>query len=110
MVYITATDPKHARLIGKKLVEERLVACVNIFDQVNSIYWWEGRIHDGHESVIVAKTRATLTAKVVARVKELHSYEVPCIVTVPINGGNGDFLKWIGEHSGVVKKMKGNVK
>jgi periplasmic divalent cation tolerance protein len=95
MVYITAKDREEAKAIGKGLVEERLAACVNIIDNVNSIYWWEGRVEDGQEAVLIAKTRESLVPELIKKVKSLHSYECPCIVSLPITDGNKDFLDWI---------------
>ena len=94
-VYITATSPEEARKIGRALVEERLAACVNIIDSMTSLYWWEGKIDEGRETVLIAKTREDLVAAVSDRVKALHSYSCPCVVSLPITQGNPDFLAWI---------------
>ena len=95
-VYITAKDEDEARKIGETLVEEKLAACVNIFP-VKSIYRWEGDIQEEGEVAMFVKTRAELADEVINRVKELHSYEVPCIVSLPIAKGYPDYLKWIEE-------------
>jgi periplasmic divalent cation tolerance protein len=95
LVYITTRDKSQAEQIGRILVEERIVACVNIIDGMQSIYRWEGEICTDTETILVAKTRAPLFDKLVLRVKELHSYTVPCIVSLPIENGNPDYLKWI---------------
>lgn len=95
LVYITASNKEEARKIGRILVEERLAACVNIFDGMNSMYWWEGKIQDDNETVIIAKTKESLVSKVIEKVKSVHSYSCPCVISVPISGGNADFLKWI---------------
>ena len=94
-VYITAKDVQQARTIGRALVEERLAACVNIFDGMQSIYWREGNIDEDSEAVLIAKTRQSLLDALTRRVKELHSYSCPCIVALPVAGGRGDFLEWI---------------
>jgi periplasmic divalent cation tolerance protein len=94
-VYITFSSMVEAEKIGSMLVENRLAACVNIFEKMTSIYRWEGKIHQESETVIIAKTRTELIDDLVARVKALHSYTVPCIVSLPITGGNPDFLNWI---------------
>jgi len=94
-LYVTAKDRAEALLIGRVLVEERLVACVNVLDGVRSLYWWEGKVQEEDEALFVAKTRAGLVDTVVARVKQLHSYEVPCVVALPVAAGNPDFLDWI---------------
>ena len=95
-IYITAGDEAEARSIGRILVEEKLAACANFFP-VQSIYRWEGGIEEEGEIAILVKTRAELVDKVIERVKELHSYEVPCIVSLPIENGNPAYLQWIEE-------------
>ncbi|HON11480.1 MAG TPA: divalent-cation tolerance protein CutA [Chitinispirillaceae bacterium] len=97
LVYITTKDKQQARLIGKTLVEERLAACVNIIDGMQSIYWWEGAINEDNEAILIAKTRNSLLEKLTDRVKSLHTYTCPCIVAIPISGGNTDYLGWIKE-------------
>ena len=94
-IYITARDRKQARTIGRALVTERLAACVNIIDGMNSLYFWENRLCDDNETVLIAKTRDSLVDALVRRVKALHTYSVPCIVALPIIGGNRDFIAWI---------------
>lgn len=94
-IYITAKDKNQARDIGKTLVTENLVACVNIIGGVNSLYFWEGKLCDDTEAVLVAKTVDMNLEKIVNRVKKLHTYKVPCIVALPIMGGNKDFLDWV---------------
>jgi len=95
-IYITAGDEDEARRIARTLVEEKLAACVNIFP-IQSVYWWEGKIEEEGEVAMFVKTRAELADEVIARVRELHSYEVPCIVSFPIEKGYEEYLKWIGE-------------
>ncbi len=95
-IYITTEDEDEARRIGKTLVEEKLVACVNIHP-IKSIYRWEGEIQEEGEVAMLVKTKAELADKVMERVKELHSYEVPCIVSFSIDKGNPDYLNWIEE-------------
>lgn len=95
LVYMTAETPDQAREIGRRLVEDRLVACVNIIEGMTSLYWWQGAVEEGAETVMIAKTRDDLVARLTDRVKELHSYDCPCVVAVPIGAGNPDFLSWI---------------
>ena|SRR3989338_3247352 len=94
-VYITCTNKTEANKIGRTLVESRLAACVNIIDGMNSIYWWEGKIEEGKETVLIAKTKKSLVKKLIKKVKSLHRYDCPCIVSWPIAAGNPDFLKWV---------------
>lgn len=95
-VYVTAASEEEARRIGRALVEEKLAACANILP-VQSIYRWQGKIVEESEAAMFLKTRSGLVDKVIERIKALHSYEVPCIVSFPIEKGNPEYLKWIGE-------------
>jgi periplasmic divalent cation tolerance protein len=95
-IYITARDDREARKIGEILVWEKLAACVNFFP-TKSIYWWKGEVGKSKEMAIIAKTRAELVDRVIERVKQVHSYEVPCIVSWVIDKGNPDYLEWIRE-------------
>ena len=95
-IYVTTKDEEEAKKIGKTLIEEKLAACINIHP-IKSIYRWQGEIQEEEEAAMFIKTRAELADKVIQSVKELHSYEVPCIVCFPIEKGYPDFLKWIEE-------------
>jgi len=97
LIYMTAGSLEEAEKIGKALVEERLAACVNIIERMHSFYWWEGKVQEDHEVVMIAKTTQPLVQALVEKVQSLHSYSVPCIVAVPISGGNPDFLCWIDD-------------
>jgi periplasmic divalent cation tolerance protein len=104
-VYMTASSAEEAKEIGRALVEARLAACVNILDRMISFYWWQGQIEEGHEAVLIAKTTHRQLDALTAKVKSLHSYTVPCVVGVPIQGGNKDFLDWIeAETKGAVAR------
>ncbi len=94
-VYITAMNAAQAEHLGRSLVEARLAACANILEAATSIYWWQGEIHREREAILVAKTRADLVEALVAEVKRLHTYEVPCVVALPILAGNPDYLAWL---------------
>jgi len=95
LVYITIETKSQARSLGRTLVEERLVACANVIEGMNSIYWWEGKIEEAEEAVLIVKTRRARLDQLIARVKALHGYDCPCIVALPILGGNPDYLAWI---------------
>jgi|SRR6185437_349377 len=95
MLYITAGSRDEAKKIGRALVEARLAACANVIDGMESVYWWEGKLTEDREAVLIVKTREDLVPAVTARVKALHSYTVPCVVALPILGGNPDFLSWV---------------
>jgi periplasmic divalent cation tolerance protein len=95
IVYITAKDKDQARKIGRELIELRLAACVNIIDNMNSMYWWEGQIQDDKEAVLIAKTKKILVDELIDKVRSLHSYSCPCIISLPIESGNKDYLDWL---------------
>ena len=95
LVYITASSEKEALEIGKALVSERLAASVNLISPVRSLYWWEGKIQDEREVVIVAKTTEGLVERLTEKVVSMHSYVCPCVVGVPIEKGHAAFLDWI---------------
>lgn len=94
-VYVTTRDKEEARSIGRVLVEEHLAACVNIIDGMESIYFWNNSLCEDKEVILIAKTREDLLSDITERVKSLHSYECPCIVALPLTGGNQEYLKWI---------------
>ncbi len=98
-LYVTAANAEQAKTIGEALVAERLVACVNILSPMSSIYWWQGQIQRDTEAVLIAKTRAELVERVIARVKALHSYTVPCVVSLAVEAGNPAFLQWIADET-----------
>ena len=94
-VYMTAGSIEEAKSIGQILVRQNLVACVNLVENMTSIYSWEDKLEEGQEVVMIAKTRKALMAKLIETVKSNHSYDCPCILELPIQGGNPDFLSWI---------------
>ncbi len=96
-VYITTSNSAEARKIGRDLVASRLAACVNIIDSMSSIYWWEGELQEDQESILIAKTSEALVSGLIGRVKEIHSYDVPCVVALPLLEGNQDYLDWIAK-------------
>ena len=100
LIYVTASNLEEAKSIGRKLVEERLVACVNILPHMSSIYRWQGKVEEGEEVVMITKTTEQLVERTIVRVKQLHSYECPCVVAVPIVAGNPEFLAWISGETG----------
>ena len=93
-VYITCKDIKEAKLIAAHLLEKKLIACANIFP-VTSMFRWEGRIVDEPEIVMICKARKESFEKIKEEVKQLHSYEIPCIVALPWDGSDEEFKKWV---------------
>ncbi|WP_374763838.1 divalent-cation tolerance protein CutA [Yunchengibacter salinarum] len=96
-LYVTVESENVAVHMASELVKEDLVACVNVFDGVRSVYKWDGMVQIDNEVVMIAKTTRSMSAKAIARIKELHNYDVPCITIWPIEGGEGDYLGWVRE-------------
>ena len=99
LVYITAADKAEAVSIGRALVAEHLAACANVHGPIVSIFSWEGEVQEAEEVVLIAKTGMDLVKALTYRVVELHSYECPCVVAIPIAGGHEPFLNWIEEET-----------
>ncbi|MEO5338033.1 MAG: divalent-cation tolerance protein CutA [Magnetospirillum sp. WYHS-4] len=99
LVYITAPGRDEAARIGRAVVEARLAACANVIPGMTSFYWWQGALQEDQEAVLILKTRPDLVDALTAKVKELHGYQVPCVVALPIEKGNPDFLDWINEET-----------
>ncbi len=97
--YITCKDKNEAEKIGKTLVEERLAAGANVLREITSFFWWKGKINEAKEAALILKTKKGLAQDLINRVKELHSYECPCIIALPIIEGSKDFLNWICEET-----------
>src|SRR5580658_9436387 len=95
IVFVVAANDSEAAMIARKLVEERLAACVNIITPGRSIYRWRGAIEESSECLLVIKTLSRYYAKLERRAKELHSYDVPEIVAMTLTNGSADYLKWI---------------
>ena len=98
-VYMTSGSLDEARRIGKILVEKKLAACINVIEGMRSLYQWEGKLQEDREIVMVAKTRHELVPELTRTVQLLHSYECPCILELPVRGGNPEFLDWISSET-----------
>ena len=97
VVFVTCGSEEEAQKIARRLVEERLAACVNIISAVRSLYRWEGKIWDEKEWMLIIKTQKKRFQDLEKKVKSLHSYAVPEIIALPIVEGSGSYLKWIEE-------------
>ena len=95
VVLTNLPDRDTAQALARRLVEGRLAACVNIGASVESIYHWRGQIETGNEVPIAIKTRQVLFSEVEAAIREIHPYELPEVVALPISGGSLDYLDWI---------------
>lgn len=99
LLYITAAHKEEAATIARVLLEKRLAACINILGAITSLYRWEGEIKTGNEVALIAKTRSDLIDEATEAVQEIHSYDCPCVIALPIQGGNPDFLQWIEDET-----------
>lgn len=93
--YVTVPTREEALAIGRALVEERLAACANLLPGMTSVYRWQGAVEEASELVLIAKTRTALFDRLAARVVELHSYELPCVVALPVAAGLPAYLDWL---------------
>lgn len=95
IIFITAPNEDEAARIARSLVEARLAACANIVKNIRSIYTWKGSVQDDTEVLMIVKTRKSLFSAVSVKVRELHSYDVPEIIALPIIDGSPDYLNWL---------------
>lgn len=95
-VYVTCRDEAEAMSVAQAVVGQRLAACANVLPGMRSMYWWEGKLVQDAEVVVVLKTKADHMPALIAAVKAVHSYTVPCVVALPIQEGNPDYLAWLG--------------
>ncbi len=95
VVFMTASDKKEASKIVRRLLNERLIACANIVGPVSSLFWWEGKIDEASEFLVIMKSRKDLFKRLCERVKETHSYEVPEVLELPITEGLPSYLEWV---------------
>lgn len=95
MIYITTSGVLESKKIANKLLEEKLAACINIVPTVDSIYLWKGGVEEESESVMFVKTRSELVEKLIRRVEEIHSYEIPCILEMKVDSGSKNYLDWM---------------
>lgn len=100
LVYVTASSHDQALELSRTVVAERLAACANILGAMTSVYRWEGAVRQDSEVALLLKTEKDLVDSLVARIKDLHTYDCPCIVALDISGGNPAFLNWIAAECG----------
>ncbi len=96
LMYVTVKNEEEAKEISTTLVEEKLVACVNMFP-IKSIYRWQGKVEHSDEFGMIMKTKDELVEDVIKKVKELHSYEVPCVISFDVGKGNPSFIQWVND-------------
>ncbi|XP_012278399.1 protein CutA homolog isoform X2 [Orussus abietinus] len=104
VVYVTTPNVEVSRNIAQGLVTNKLAACVNIIPQIISIYEWEDKIEENSEQLLMIKSRTEVVDALTKFVKEIHPYKVCEVISLPIQNGNADYLKWIGEVVPPIKK------
>ncbi len=106
VVFVTAKDLAEAQKISEKLLNEKLAACINIMEGVRSFFWWQGKIDQASEALLIIKSQKRLFPKIIAAVKSVHSYTVPEIIALPIVAGQKDYLRWIKESCAAKRRIK----
>jgi len=94
VLFVTA-PPKAAAKLARALLKERLIACANLLPGVRSLYWWQGRLESGAETLLVMKAPARNVARLLKRVPELHPYDVPEIIALPVVAAHKPYAKWV---------------
>lgn len=95
---ITTTDKKeNAKIIARGIVEKRLAACVQVVGPITSTYWWDNNIEESEEWLLIMKSQKNLYKELEEAIKEIHTYEVPEILSSPVIAGNQSYLDWIGK-------------
>lgn len=97
IIEVTTKDEEEAKKIAEELLKHRLAACVNIIPKIISLYWWQGKIERDDEALMLIKTKKERTAEVIRKIKELHSYSVPAIISIEIKQANTAYLEYIEE-------------
>lgn len=100
VVLVTCGSEEEAERIARSLVNERLAACVNLLPPIRSIYRWEGKVCDEREWLLIIKTQAERFRQLEHRIRSLHSYSVPEIISLPILEGSSPYLAWVKEITG----------
>tara|TARA_B100001964_G_C14261666_1_gene615905 strand:+ start:11277 stop:11588 length:312 start_codon:yes stop_codon:yes gene_type:complete len=99
LVLVTTSNLKEARFITDDIITKRLAACVNVIDNVHSIYLWKGSKEKSNETLLLIKTKEDILKELINRIKKIHSYVNPEIIALPIIDGSEDYLNWIGEET-----------
>jgi len=106
VILITAGSYEEAHKIADALISQRKAACVGIVPEVNSLFWWGNKVEAAKESLLLVKTRAKLFPEVANLVKEIHSYEVPEIIALPVVEGNLDYLAWVSNETEMRREVR----
>lgn len=93
--YITTASERDSKRIAEALLAKRYIACANIVPKISSIFWWKGKIEKQKESLLVIKTQKKWENDIIAEVKRIHGYEIPCIEFWQVGKASKDFEKWV---------------
>jgi periplasmic divalent cation tolerance protein len=99
LVLVTTPSAEEAARLARALVEARLAACGNVVPQLRSIYRWQGEVHDEAEALLILKTTRASFAALRERVLELHPYDVPEVLALPVEAGSADYLAWLAHET-----------
>jgi len=97
VIFIAVPNKKEADKIARHLIKNRLAACVNIIDKIDSVFRWEGKVDRAREALLVIKSKKSKLTNIIKLVKSMHSYEVPEIIALPLIGGYKPYLNWLDE-------------
>lgn len=97
VVLVTAPKMSEARRLARMLLKAKLCACVNIVKSIDSFFWWENKIDNSKEALLLIKTKRSLFKKLIRFVQNAHSYTVPEIIALPVLGGSKEYLDWLEE-------------
>jgi periplasmic divalent cation tolerance protein len=97
VIFITCANKNEAKKMAAGLISSKLAACVNIVGGVESLFWWENKVDRAREVLLIVKSKKTKLARIIKKVRFLHSYSTPEIIVLPIIGGDRHYLKWIDE-------------
>ncbi len=95
VLLVTTSNSEEAHRIANELLNRRKAACVNIVPGVSSLFWWQGKLDSAKENLLIIKTKASVLNEIIALVRQMHSYDVPEIIALPIVGGNQHYLEWL---------------
>lgn len=101
IILTTVDSPENAHNMASILVQERMAACVSIFPRIDSVYRWNDQIQQAQEAQLIIKTAADMTEALIQRIRELHPYELPEILVLPVVGGLSEYLSWIARETQV---------
>ena len=103
LIYVTCENEKEASKIAQKLVSSDIVACANIIPHTKAVFKWEGSIYEQSEAILILKSQTARSKEIIEEIKAVHSYDLPCILSLKIKDGNTEFLQWILNNSKAVK-------